>query len=288
MWPEIHFDMQPACPVPTVPDKPQTRLAKHFNVDPNSIWCGPMEHIVRALPEGRVAVAQPCAPEITDSIVKSGRRYVDAGRNHLFAIHPSGWRFALALPKIETAWLMIPNEPLNRMPKKERIEEAQSSDALLVLDGRYDLRPFRKDLGELTGNMMWIRSTDLASGHDTGTVVAIVSPECTAKLGPSDEIAAGQHARWIDSKSMDDRVTKWVQRLGVDMATSDFGRGALSAGVWEVVPGVASCDITSKNVSPSFEYGWRITSSPHWTWRDGVRLSPDAQRGGAIVEQIPD
>ena len=279
MWRETELDMPPAEPVPPVLSDAHERVAEHFGVSPKAVWCGSLDTVVGALPSGRVALAQPCAPEIGQCVVASGRRYVDAGRDFNFHIHPAGWRYAVALPTIDSAWLMLPNEPLGNAPEVARIDEALDAETTVILDGRYDLRPFRTDIIKPKGKLMWLRSTDVASGHATGSVMVISTVQMVSSLGESNDVAMGQHARWLHNPSMNRRILSWAKSRGLDPKSPHVANGSLSGGIWHVVRGIGSIDITINKLPLEFRTGWRITNSSHWTWRDGVRLTPQKELG---------
>ena len=282
MWNEIDLGLPAVTPLPPVPESAHRRIADQFSIEPRQVWCGSVEDFISQLPAGRIALSRPCAPEITECIVASGRKYVDTGRDYAFRIHPQGWRFAVALEKIQTAWVMLPNEPLGIVPNPSRLDEAADANLLVIIDGRYDLRPFRKDLEWPVSNMVWLRSTDLASGHPTRGIVALMSPSCKLQLSSSTTAVAQAHARWVQSSGMHHRVAQWSSEMERATQQPTNRHGPLTAGYWKTVAGVESDRIDESMLDSPNDVKWRLTTSTDWTWRDGVRLSVCTNAGDRI------
>ncbi len=94
-------------------------------------------------PGDHVVVANPVSPDVLSAIVASGARYVDAGRDHRFAIDPGGWRTVLADPRTKLAYLPAKNYPTATTPDPARYSECAAAGVPVLGDDRFVGRRFR-------------------------------------------------------------------------------------------------------------------------------------------------
>ncbi|MFT7624891.1 MAG: hypothetical protein ACI9WU_004082 [Myxococcota bacterium] len=88
-------------------------------------------------PGGYVALCSPVHPSITDAIVAAGARYVDAGRDHAFAVDHGGWLAVLTDARVCLAYLAERNWPTGTADVVAAGRAAQAAGIPLLTDQRF-------------------------------------------------------------------------------------------------------------------------------------------------------
>ena len=257
-------------------------LARHWGVATQCLVVG--GDLTTALlsvlvPSGtHVVVAEPTDPDLLAAIIAHGVRYVDAGRDYRFRVHPQGWRFATRSPNAGLALLSRPNEPTQTWPAAARMAEAPIP---VLSDERYRDSP----LAPLDADLVW-RSFILWCGQSVEVFVG--PPDIAAAVGrvsstpgDCDSVLAAMNEPEPFERSVCERAASLEANAQEAVA---LGLEVVAVGpraLWMRVPGQISCE-AALAISLNDGESRAAIGSPHWTWRDGVRVVPNP----ALLERI--
>jgi hypothetical protein len=251
-------------------------LAQHWGVSTTQLVVAPTltRPILSALvpTDGRtVVVAEPTCPELLAGILEAGGRYVDAGRTHRFAVHPEGFAFASRAPEAGLVVLSRPNEPTQTLPDGFATAIPDATNIQELSDERYRFDPLAPLPLETSRTLLVWRSLSLWSGD--GIEIFIGPSDVASAIRALAESPSSLNDWRRGSRLFDERAERQagearrcaerVQAAGITVVS--IGGGA----VWARIPGVLSLDIADHVSSPT------VVGSPHWTWRDAVRIRLD-------------
>lgn len=240
-------------------DRLESRAAAWFRLDARSVVLvgsgspppGTTGPSLEALPslvtayvgDGVVALAEPTHPALPESVLRSGARYLDVGRDYAFRIDSDGLQWATRRIEVRLAWFLSPDWPTGLSPTAALISRTERAGLLVVVDERLRERPSRSGI---SAGRIRLASLD---GH----TFALSAPETLMPLrrasrAPGPFVPSGAQC----ASSLEQGHPERLVPIGETEAVTALR-----------VVGVPSLDA-------SRTLGGGALGSPRWTWRDLV------------------